>query len=51
MTYLVAKRDRWTLLAIHDDGSETRIGSYPTRKAALVAARLLAGWRHPVVTS
>lgn len=34
---------RWNLVAVHEDGSRISLGHYPTRRQALVVARILKG--------
>jgi hypothetical protein len=51
LTYVIEKyagvvpnKNRWRVSTYrHDDGSGAVIGYYPTRKAAILSARLLAG--------
>jgi hypothetical protein len=55
-TYLVQRESycgaiRWKLYNVDADGLRTTIGHYPTRKAAVTAGRLLAGWRGTVKVS
>lgn len=42
-------REPWGLYVSHDDSVlETRLAGFPSRKAAVAHASLLAGWRVPV---
>lgn len=41
--------DNWSVYAHHDNGDATYIAHHKARSAAIVATRLLAGWRNKVV--
>lgn len=48
LTKITDRGNKWELSACHDNGDMTYLGHHQTRKGAITAARLLAGWRGKV---
>lgn len=51
MSYEVTKTQKGWELFRNAPGWSCSIGTYPTRKAAVLAGRLLAGWRGSVTVT